>query len=107
MPYTTQTWQDNAPAPNGQVTAARLNHIEAGIDAATDTADSAMTVVTVDDLPGGFVQVARKTGGVWPARPTARSDVTVFWLGALPAPSIAGSGTGGARDGIDVHLVTP
>lgn len=65
-----------------------------------------MAAVPISDLPAGSTITVYKTGGVWPARPTTRTDVTVVWTGALPAPAIVGSGTGGAYNG-DKHDVTP
>lgn len=58
-------------------------------------------------LPAGSVLVVAKSGGTWPARPTSRADLVVFWKGADPSPSIVSSGTGGMRDGVDVRLVMP
>lgn len=60
---------------------------------------------TVADIPAGSTLVAQKSGGVWPARPTARADVVVIWKGADPSPSIVSSGTGGMHDNIDVRFV--
>lgn len=62
---------------------------------------------TVADLPGGVTLSVYKTAGTWPARPTARADITVHWHGADPPPSIVSSGTGGMRDNVDLHFVTP
>jgi len=57
-------------------------------------------------IPGSTFTVT-KTGSTWPARPTARTDVTVQWKGADPSPAIVSSGTGGMIDGVDIRLVTP
>jgi hypothetical protein len=55
----------------------------------------------------GSVLVVRKAAGVWPARPTTRSDIICFWIGADPPPSIITTGTGGMLDNVDVRMVTP
>lgn len=57
-------------------------------------------------VPAGSLLVAEKSGGTWPARPTARTDVVVAWKGPDPSPSIVGSGTGGMLDNKDIRWVT-
>jgi hypothetical protein len=59
------------------------------------------------DLPAGTTLTVTKSGGVWPARPTSRSDVIVQWKGADPSPPIVSSGTGGMLDNVDMRFVTP
>lgn len=93
MAYAKQTWADE-PATTTPVSAARLNYMEAGIEAANDY------------KPGDTLTV-QKAGGVWPSRPTSRSDVTVQWKGPDPSPTIVSSGTGGMLNNVDVRLVTP
>lgn len=63
---------------------ARLDAVEGGIGGTTDA--SALTTGTLNAarLPAGsiFVVDKVKNGGSWPgARPTARTDVTVIWVG--------------------------
>lgn len=94
MDYTKQLWTD-APATTTPISAARLNYMEEGIRAANDY------------MPYATITVQKNTNGTWPARPTARADVTVAWKGPDPSPAVVSSGTGGMRDGIDYRLVTP
>ncbi|MBL8121551.1 hypothetical protein JNM87_02270 [Candidatus Saccharibacteria bacterium] len=63
--------------------------------------------VTIADLPAGTTLTVSKSAGVWPARPTSRSDIVVQWKGPDPSPSIVSSGTGGMLDNVDIRLVTP
>jgi len=58
-------------------------------------------------LPAGSTLTVAKSGGTWPARPTPRSDIIVWWKGADPSPAIVSSGTGGMRDNVDMRAVTP
>lgn len=58
-------------------------------------------------LPAGSTITVQKSGSTWPARPTARTDITVQWKGADPSPAIVASGTGGMLDNVDVRFVTP
>lgn len=58
-------------------------------------------------LPAGTTLTVLKSGGSWPARPTARADVVVAWKGPDPSPPIVSSGTGGMLDNVDYRLVTP
>lgn len=74
---------------------------------ATDVGALASTYVpTVADLPAGSTLSVSKAGGVWPARPTSRADITVIWKGADPSPAIVASGTAGMLNG-DLRVVTP
>ena len=46
-------------------------------------------------LPGSQLCVYQGSGGTWPARPTARTDITVEWIGypdlsTLPSAAVAG-----------------
>jgi hypothetical protein len=61
---------------------------------------------TLEDALPGLVIAVRKSSGAWPARPTARPDIVVHWIGADPDPVIVTSGTGGALDGVDIRVVT-
>lgn len=65
-----------------------------------------MPAVPIADLPAGSILYADKAAGVWPARPTTRTDIKVIWGGADPGPAIVGSGTAGAYNG-DEHHVLP
>lgn len=81
------------------------------VSTATQTALDAKAALThshaLADLPAGTTITVQKSGGTWPARPTARTDVFVAWKGADPSPAIVSSGTGGMLDGVDYRLVTP
>jgi len=68
---------------------------------------SSSSAVNIAGLPAGSVVAVRKVDGVWPARPTARADIVVHWVGADPDPVIVASGTGGALDNVDVRIVAP
>lgn len=56
-------------------------------------------IISKDDLPAGSILYVVKVGTSWPARPTARTDIRVIWIGADPDPTIVSSGTGGALNG--------
>lgn len=58
-------------------------------------------------LPAGATLTVAKAGGVWPARPTSRTDVIVQWKGPDPSPSIVSSGTGGMMNNVDIRMITP
>ena len=62
---------------------------------------------TYANLPAGTTITVAKSGGTWPARPTARNDIIVQWKGPDPSPSIVSSGTGGMLDNVDMRFVTP
>lgn len=66
-----------------------------------------LTSVGYADLPPWSTLTVLKTAGVWPVRPTSRSDIIVQWKGADPDPAIVSSGTGGMLDNVDTRLVTP
>jgi hypothetical protein len=92
--YTRQTWADE-PSTSTPVSAARLNYMEAGIEAA-------------NGLQAGDVRFVKKNpDGTWPARPTSRADVLVIWDGPDPSPPIVASGTGGMLNNVDKRYVTP
>lgn len=69
--------------------------------------DYVASSVTIANLPAGSTLTVLKSGGVWPARPTSRSDIVVAWKGPDPTPAIVSSGTGGMLDNVDYRLVTP
>jgi hypothetical protein len=66
-----------------------------------------VTTVTAANAAPLTTLTVTKSAGVWPARPTSRSDIIVQWKGADPSPAIVSTGTGGMRDNIDIRLVTP
>jgi hypothetical protein len=70
-------------------------------------ADATGASPTYANLPAGSTITVAKSGGVWPARPTSRSDIIVQWKGPDPSPSIVSSGTGGMLDNVDMRFVTP
>jgi hypothetical protein len=62
----------------------------------------------LSNVPAGYTHtIIKPVSGVWPARPTARTDVIVRWRGADPGPTEVASGTGGMITGVDERLVTP
>lgn len=100
MAYTPKNWNDLA-AGNTPILATELNRIEAGVNEAINLPGN------MNNLPPGATLTVRKLNGVWPQRPTGRTDVTVQWVGPDPDPNIVTSGTAGAIDGVDVRMVTP
>lgn len=85
--YTKKDWINNSTA----IDDTSLDNMEEGIRQASL-------------LKSQSVLFVRKSGGVWPARPTTRTDVLVFWIGPDPSPSIVTSGTGGMYNGDERHL---
>ena len=99
MPYTKQTWSDE-PVHTTPVNAARLGVIEDGIEAAQALAENHTHPASA--ITSGTLGVARvavgsqlivdkvKNGNNWPsARPTARTDVSIEWVGNTDPGSIA------------------
>jgi len=117
-----------AGLPNGAVTAAKLATAVApaageilswtgteldwipapagGGGGSSNASDLTSGTVAIDRLPAGTVLAVTRVSGSWPARPTARADVTCWWIGADPSPAIVTSGTGGMRSGIDIRAIT-
>lgn len=63
-------------------------------------------IFSINTIPAGStLTVDKSSAGVWPARPTARTDVIVRWRGADPSPAIVSSGTGGMIDNVDERVV--
>jgi len=46
---------------------------------------------TLANIPAGSVITVYKAAGVWPSRPTSRTDITVMFVGADPSPAIVTS----------------
>lgn len=46
------------------------------------------TKLPISQLPAGATISVLKSGGSWPVRPTARTDIIVRWKGASPGPTI-------------------
>lgn len=62
--------------------------------------------VSLSNVPAGYTHTrVKSSAGVWPARGTSRTDITVIWIGADPSPAIVTTGTTGMYEG-DVRLVT-
>lgn len=76
-------------------------------DSGTQKWINSSTPIGYADLPAGVTITVFKSAGVWPARPTARTDLVVAWRGPDPAPAIITSGTGGMLENVDKHEVTP
>lgn len=97
----------NGSVEPGDVDSIVSSLINSGVGATVgsmDTRYKKLGVVPVDDLPAGSTVVVRKSGASWPARPTSRSDIIVFWVGADPDPAIISSGTGGALNNVDIRM---
>jgi hypothetical protein len=61
---------------------------------------------SITDIPSGSNLVVQKVAGVWPSRPTSRTDIYVTWVGPTPNPSIVASPTlSGMYEG-DIRIVT-
>ena len=56
-------WED-LPSPDTPVMAAHLDHIEAGIQAAAETADSAYGALPIEGTTGNFVAIAGADGSM-------------------------------------------
>jgi hypothetical protein len=89
----------SSPTVPGLAGKASTSHTHVTTDITSGSFDYAL-------LPAGTTLTVVKSG-VWPARPTSRSDIVVQWKGPDPSPSIVGSGTGGMLDNVDIRLVTP
>jgi hypothetical protein len=74
----THAWTDVTGKPTTFAPSAH-NHAAADINSGT------LSVERVTPTVGLFV--FKSSGGAWPARPTARTDVTVCWVGAAPDPT--------------------
>lgn len=68
---------------------------------------ASMDPSSLANSPAAIILGVTKTGGIWPSRPTSRSDITVLWFGADPPPAIVSSGTTGMLDGKDYNVVIP
>lgn len=55
--------------------------------------------VTYETVPAGSTFTLDRSGGAWPARPTARTDVVIRWRGVAPPPPLVASGTAGMYAG--------
>lgn len=75
-------------------------------DPTTPTSITISSTVGLADLPSGSTFAVHKAAGVWPGRPTSRTDLTGLWIGADPDPSADSSGTV-FLDGVDLRFVTP
>lgn len=104
MGYEKQNWINDDPTT--PVSADRLNHMEAGIEAAGDYRPLGVIWVRKDPetgfWPTGYDAngLPIYAGGAPNAgvRPTARTDVTVVWAGPDPSPPPVASGIDGMHD---------
>jgi hypothetical protein len=83
---------------NGQTGAVVLDASAVGAAAAVHTHSAAQVtsgVLGIAQAPTGSVLAVVKTSTAWPARPTARTDVFVAWIGADPPPPEVTTGTAG------------
>lgn len=55
--------------------------------------------------PAGYMHARSKLNGAWQDRGTTRKDITVTWVGPLPAPPVVTTGTAGMYEG-DILFVT-
>ena len=79
-----------------------LGSLDTRLDAVEATLS---TTLPISMMPAGTTITVFKSGGVWPARPTARTDIVVRWRGADPSPPIVSSGTGGMLDNVDERQI--
>jgi len=89
-----------SPTVPGLAGKASTSHTHATTDITSGTFDFAY-------LPAGTTLTVAKAAGVWPARPTSRTDIIVQWKGPDPSPAIVGSGTGGMLNNVDIRMITP
>lgn len=90
----------STPTVPGLSGKANTTHTHAAADVTSGT-------FVYDLLPASVTITVAKSAGVWPARPTSRSDIVVQWKGPDPSPAIVGSGTGGMLNNVDIRLITP
>ena len=96
MPYTPQTWQDQ-PATVTPLSAARLTHMEEGIDAAHETADAAAQSLTaLGDLSD--VEQRVEDNGRTTDSTVRRTAAGRLELRPLPTGGTSGGGTGPAEE---------
>lgn len=79
-----------------------LTSLDTRLDAVETTLG---TTLPISLMPAGTTITVFKSAGVWPARPTARTDIVVRWRGADPSPPIVSSGTGGMLDNVDERQI--
>lgn len=84
----------------GTISEGNHTHDAAGITTGT-LSSSRLPSIPISLQPAGSNITVFKTAGVWPARPTSRTDIVVIWNGLDPSPSIVSSGTGGMMDNVD------
>jgi len=71
MPYVVQTWAD-LPDTSTPITAARLTHMEQGINSATNVAEQGGAVTSVNGQTGAVVLTAANVGALTQAAADAR-----------------------------------
>jgi hypothetical protein len=71
----------------------------------SNASDLTSGTLGIERLPAGSILAVRRVSGAWPARPTARADITCNWIGPDPSPPIVTSGTGGMRSDIDIRAI--
>lgn len=64
-------------------------------------------LIPIARLPAGSLVQVTKSGGVWPNRPTTRTDITVIFIGADPSPSVVTSPSVAGMYNGDVRWITP
>lgn len=89
-----------SPTVPGLSSKANISHSHAASDVNSGT-------LSYGTLPAGTTLTVVKAAGVWPARPTSRSDIIIQWKGPDPSPAIVSSGTGGMLDNVDIRMITP
>lgn len=62
---------------------------------------------TYANIPAGSVIAVVKSGGVWPNRPTTRTDVVCQWIGQDPSPSVVTSPAVNGMYNGDMRVITP
>jgi hypothetical protein len=86
--------------------------------AAAASAAAAAAAVAGGGGAGGFtwanapanalgIVIKNEGAGTWPARPSARTDISFMFLGTSPGPAVITSGTAGYYAGVDVILEKP
>lgn len=97
--WITQSGSGGTSLPNGGT----INQVLKKNSSTNGDASWADRAVDYAGLPAGTTITVQKAAGVWPVRPTARTDITVIWKGADPSPAIGGSYM---VDNVDIRAVT-
>jgi hypothetical protein len=91
-------------AGTGLPTGGTVNQVLRKTSAVDGAAAWAALVVAIAEATPGSLFVVQKVSGVWPVRPSSRTDIFVAWKGADPTPAINATYM---LNNVDVRWVTP